>query len=729
VGILGVGIINSTAFSILPNSSPEVNKIQIPFGTIDFQPHQSSFTQVFESMDQDMDLTIGSLKFHVGSLGSICLSDPAKPDPSASKSKTETMLESSEGSSSEVNSLVSFSEIEIEERKFAEGDETMENFDLEVQLEDLMICHDDNSDKSTYTWKTGLELHEDDNSIFSSFDNKFDNRYQVLAITEDNSEEFDENNNPVLNPANINRGANHLAEGETTDSLANKEKVRLSVDEWRTIKTAVEHYTPIPNNASKNMLLGYHYALRQQSKQLAKERIEIQKRRDSAIVASDAYHRARSDASYMNNKRHHRHRSRYENLKYSDRQSLSKNLDSSFLSVDEQGNIIPKTSKAALVAAQAYLHTTRPNPGDPREHMHRVALQRLKMVGNKLLAKEEEAYRNKGIHKPRSSHCHNSPRHRRGSRRSRTPSPGRHKSPKHKGTRRSRTPNKAYDYEDDGKEMGASCFTHRVRIMPVPKGFKLPHHQQKYDGSREPQSWLSDYLQAVKLLGGTRETAMQSLQLHLTGATRSWLNKLEKETIGSWEELTKQFTSNFKSTYKWPASIEEVKACVQQRNETLRAYIQTWSIIKNSAVKVLDERAIDAFTLRLWRGNLAEEMGRLKPKMVSDLMDIANIFADGEDACNNKQTRSPEDDRGNRYGGQRRRSRNYDNYDSHSQVAAGYKDNSYQGNDRRNSGYRSYGKEDYGSSRKFQTREPREYNSIITRRYAKRTMSYTLRVC
>jgi hypothetical protein len=87
-----------------------------------------------------------------------------------------------------------------------------------------MISHDDTSDKSTDTWKTGLELHEDENSIFSSFYSKFDNRYQVFAITEDKSEEFDENNNPVLNPANINRGANHLAEGETVDSLVNQEK-------------------------------------------------------------------------------------------------------------------------------------------------------------------------------------------------------------------------------------------------------------------------------------------------------------------------------------------------------------------------------------------------------------------------------------------------------------------------------------------------------------------------
>jgi hypothetical protein len=216
-------------FLPLANSNPEVNEIQIPFGTIDFQPHQSNFKQVFKSMDEDMDLTIGSLNFRVGSFGSIRLSDPAKPGPSASKSKTVAMSKSSECSSSEVNSPVSFAE--ADEGKIAEGDETMENFDLEMQLEDLMICHDDTSDKLVDTWKTGLELHEDDSSIFSSFNSKFDNRYQVLAIIGDNSEELDENNNPVLNPANVNRGVNHLAEGETTDSLATRKKIRLSIDE------------------------------------------------------------------------------------------------------------------------------------------------------------------------------------------------------------------------------------------------------------------------------------------------------------------------------------------------------------------------------------------------------------------------------------------------------------------------------------------------------------------
>jgi hypothetical protein len=112
-------------------------------------------------MDQDMDLTIGSLNFHVGSLGSIRLSDLTKPDPSASEPKTVAMSESSESSSSEVNSPIILAE--AEERNIAGGDKTMQNLDLEAQLEDLMIYHDDTSDKSTDTWKTGLELSEDDN--------------------------------------------------------------------------------------------------------------------------------------------------------------------------------------------------------------------------------------------------------------------------------------------------------------------------------------------------------------------------------------------------------------------------------------------------------------------------------------------------------------------------------------------------------------------------------------
>jgi hypothetical protein len=74
---------NSTAFSLLANGSTEVDE------------------------NQEMELTIGSLSIFIGPSGSSRLSDSTKPDPSASKPETEETLESSEGSSSEVNSPVS----------------------------------------------------------------------------------------------------------------------------------------------------------------------------------------------------------------------------------------------------------------------------------------------------------------------------------------------------------------------------------------------------------------------------------------------------------------------------------------------------------------------------------------------------------------------------------------------------------------------------------------------
>jgi hypothetical protein len=152
---------NSTAFSLLSNNNSKVDGNQISLGAIDFQLHPPTLTPIFASLDQEMDLMIGSLNFCVGSLGSIRLSDSTKPDPSASKTVTIAMSESLEGSSSKVNSPVSFATTEIIEGKIEELDETMDNLDLGDQSEDFMICYDNTSDKSTDTWKTGLELHED----------------------------------------------------------------------------------------------------------------------------------------------------------------------------------------------------------------------------------------------------------------------------------------------------------------------------------------------------------------------------------------------------------------------------------------------------------------------------------------------------------------------------------------------------------------------------------------
>jgi hypothetical protein len=75
-----------------------------------------------------------------------------------------------------------------------------------------------------------------------------------------------------------------------------------------------------------------------------------------------------------------------------------------------------------------------------------------------------------------------------------------------------------------------------------------------------------------------------------------------------------------------------------------------------------------------------EELGRTRPKTVSELIKIASRFTDGEDAYNNKRARSPEVDREN---WQRRRSRNEDGHVRRNQVATGYKREDEEGNESR----------------------------------------------
>jgi hypothetical protein len=393
--------------------------------------------------------------------------------------------------------------------------------------------------------------------------------------------------------------------------------------------------------------MGYQYALHQHRKKAREERDMFMRSQGDDSISSEEHWDEYSDASESSMERHkdpkHKRRTTARVVEGSYTRSPSANQP------EEKEEFVQETPEAALIAAQTYLLTTQPKPGDPREQMHQAAIRSLGLVEEKLKGNISE-----------KKSTHHSKRKKEEVKRKflwneTSESSEDEKIQKRKEDARNiiaqaRVNNARYawreeNYEDDEKEMGALCFTRRVRKTRVPKGFKLQHDQEKYDGSQEPTLSLSDYLQAVQILGGTRAIAMQSLQLHLTGAAWSWLNTLPNDSIGSWGELESQFKRNFRSTYKHPASLEEVKSCVQQKGETLCSYIKCWSVIKNSAEDVSDERAIDAFSSGLCRTDLVEEIGRARPRTVSELMGTANRFADGEDAYNNKRGRSPEVDK------------------------------------------------------------------------------------
>jgi hypothetical protein len=121
------------AFSLLANSNPEVDE------------------------SQEMELTIGSLSFYVGPLGSTRLSNPTKSGPSASKAERITISGSSVGSSSEVNSPVSLTAIGDMQEKLEEFDETRRKSDMEATA---VKTHDSSRDFTIESSGVSRSVHQ-----------------------------------------------------------------------------------------------------------------------------------------------------------------------------------------------------------------------------------------------------------------------------------------------------------------------------------------------------------------------------------------------------------------------------------------------------------------------------------------------------------------------------------------------------------------------------------------
>jgi hypothetical protein len=124
---------NSMAFSPSSKSNSKIDGNQITFGTIDFQPHPPILAPVFAGLDQDMDLKTGSFNFRIGSLGSVCLSDLINLGLSVGKAATTTSLETSVGSSNEVNSPVSMKPTKGKGTAINELNKIMETLNLDLE--------------------------------------------------------------------------------------------------------------------------------------------------------------------------------------------------------------------------------------------------------------------------------------------------------------------------------------------------------------------------------------------------------------------------------------------------------------------------------------------------------------------------------------------------------------------------------------------------------------------
>jgi hypothetical protein len=234
------------------------------------------------------------------------------------------------------------------------------------------------------------------------------------------------------------------------------------------IKSAINHGIEVPEGSRREVLMGYQYALYQHRKKLREERDMVFQ--DNNNISSAKYWEDYSEDSEHSRERHGDPKHNRGVTVHSREERYSKSPTPQL--EEEEDNFIQETPEAALVAAQAYLLTTRPEPGDPREDMHRAAIRSLGIVGSKIREKGPEtkstSYKENQKEEFKYNFADNE--------HSESSEEERHQRRKEDArniiaqarVNKSRHAWREENYEDNDKEMGALCFTRRVHKTRVP---------------------------------------------------------------------------------------------------------------------------------------------------------------------------------------------------------------------------------------------------------------------
>jgi hypothetical protein len=184
------------------------------------------------------------------------------------------MSGSSVGSSSEVNSPVSFAATENTEKKLEKFDETREEPDEEVTSDKL---YDSQRDFATGSSGVSKSIH------------------QLCVIIIEAAEENGHADNAEVD-AQVDKSRNN--------GKKEKEKIHVSNGEWRIIMSAINHGTEVPTNLRREVLMGYQYVLHQHRKKLREEKDEFRRSQENNSVSSVAYWDEYSDTSESSRERH-----------------------------------------------------------------------------------------------------------------------------------------------------------------------------------------------------------------------------------------------------------------------------------------------------------------------------------------------------------------------------------------------------------------------------------------
>ena len=176
-----------------------------------------------------------------------------------------------------------------------------------------------------------------------------------------------------------------------------------------------------------------------------------------------------------------------------------------------------------------------------------------------------------------------------------------------------------------------SPFTTFVNSFPLPHKFCMPQINS-YDEVKDPLDHLETFKTLMHLQGIADEIMCRAFPTTLKGAARIYFSRLTPNSIGTFKELSAQFTSHFIGGHRYKKSTACLMNIKQREDETLRSYITRFNKKALSIDEADNKILVAVFTNGLRKGKFLFSLYKNDPTTMSDVLYRATKYMNAEDA-------------------------------------------------------------------------------------------------
>ena len=148
------------------------------------------------------------------------------------------------------------------------------------------------------------------------------------------------------------------------------------------------------------------------------------------------------------------------------------------------------------------------------------------------------------------------------------------------------------------RQISHSPVSSKIERAKLPTKF-APLNLIFYNGKTDPVAHLSHYRQSMALYNGNNSLICCIFPSSLGEVALRWFDGLEHESIHSWKELSKAFTTRFITNTRKPKEVDSLMALTMKSGESLKSYSARYWEIYNEIDMCGEDLAVRQFKFGL----------------------------------------------------------------------------------------------------------------------------------